>query len=417
MTFQTDHGKTAPPAFEEIESLAGELVEFTCSRTSDGFYRKAIRVLGTELVRQAMSEVRGRDTEPGAKPIEDRAKYLTSVLKNWMNERALAQNTPEVHESVALSASTFSLLDHRLDSSIKSATDELKTLDVPFSPDLIQWLLFVGPEYFTLTNEKAESDLVAATKIEIRGNVYEVPMLRGKLGRNDSSRGILTSEHMRVKGAIERIWADQRGPHGVEGGRCVVNAPVTEIARYMGIGTSGREYARIAEKVRDLGGTGYCYLLRENPELRALGLEDLSFQFFGETQSLTLNQGGKKVTHFQIVFSKAYSAALLSRSKVLVSRPPDMLKIRGDIALKLYVYLYPRLMGLEEVSIELRRLIRALDLRIAGWHQYKSQRKREFEKALREINGRRSTDGRVFSLQIEQGLNRDDFMLVAHLAR
>lgn len=409
MIFQTQIRKTNDA--ETIELLVSELAEALGSRTSEIFWRKAIRLLGVGLVREALGEVRMRRTE-----ITNPGGYFTQILVNWMSERGLYA-IPSGQSPADLNGipKPFPLIREPETKEIEPE-QELQQLQFPFSPDLIQWLVFVGPEYFTLTNEKATHDRVENVRIDVKGRSYEVGMLRGKFHETDQPRGILTSEHMRVLGAIERIWADRRGPHSRIGQRCVVNVTLPDIARYMGIRVGGgREYEKLRTKVHDLGSTGYCYLLGENPELRTKGLKDLSFRFFGEVTSITIEKDGLKTTGFQIVFSKQFSAALLARDRTLVSRPVDMLTIRGDIALKLYVYLYRILMSRAEHSIELSKLLLALGLKRTGWWLYKSQRKREVEKAIREVNGRTTHDGRVFDVRILEGLDKADFLLHATL--
>ncbi len=413
----------------EMESLLSELVAFRGSKSSLGFDRMAIRLAGAGLVREAMGHVRQRDVtlDPELEPLKDKSKYLTDTLVRWLKERGLYESPALVSEPAQgdLSGSPFSILDARSHQKPAVGKDEITTLDFPFSPGLIQWLTFVGPEYFTLTNEKVRADRVESTRIDWKGESHDVAMLRGKLGVDDDERGILTAEHMRILGAVERIWSRQTGPHERLGRRCVVRTNVVEIAEQLCISPGGREYKRIATKLQDLASTGYTYLLRESPALKAQGLSDVNFKFFAEVQALSTVLNGKRLTHFEITFSRPFSAALLTRGKHLVSRPLDMLSIRGDIALKLYVYLYRILSGRGEHSIELgvvkpggekTGLLKALGLKTAGWQRFKSQRRREFEKAVREINGRPIGEGGEFAIKIVEGLDSNDFILTAQIA-
>lgn len=67
-------------------SLLDRLVEFSGSPQSRAFYQKAIRALGAGLVDQAMAEVRMRDRDGS---VNDRAKYLTATLQDWMAGRGV----------------------------------------------------------------------------------------------------------------------------------------------------------------------------------------------------------------------------------------------------------------------------------------------------------------------------------------
>src|SRR6266849_463742 len=111
-------------------------------------------------------------------------------------------------------------------------------------------------------------------------------------------------------------------------------------------------------------------------------------------------------TTFRITFSDPYSRQLLARR--VVSRPKDMLKMRSELALLLRLYLEPILIGRgvgRQHSIELLNLIQVLNLPAAGWHKFKSRRKAIFEKAIRELQGMNTADGRGIGVEIQQGLN------------
>jgi hypothetical protein len=147
--------------------------------------------------------------------------------------------------------------------------------------------------------------------------------------------------------------------------------------------------------------------------------ENFGFKFLADAIPLTRTENGRRERYFRITFSEPFSRQLLARN--VVSRPVDMLLVRGDIALKLYVHLFPILCSRKPIdppySIELLNLLPLLRMKKTGWWQYKSQRKREFDKALRELNGRPGMDGHVFDIRIEQGLNSKDFVLEARFVK
>jgi len=58
----------------------------------------------------------------------------------------------------------------------------------------IPWATFIGPEFFTLSTNKAQSDRVIARFRVLGGKVTEVPLLRGRLFPKDQDPGILTAE-------------------------------------------------------------------------------------------------------------------------------------------------------------------------------------------------------------------------------
>jgi hypothetical protein len=62
-----------------------------------------------------------------------------------------------------------------------------------------------------------------------------------------------------------------------------------------------------------------------------------------------------------------------------------------------------------------RDTIKVLNLPVAGWHKYKSRRRAMFGKAIRELHGMKTTSGHRIDIQIRQGINARDFMLVGRL--
>ena len=90
----------------------------------------------------------------------------------------------------------------------------------------------------------------------------------------------------------------------------------------------------------------------------------------------------------------------------------------SSLAFVLRLYLEPILLGRasgSEHSIELPNLIKLLNLPAAGWHSYKSRRNAIFGKAIHELWGMKTTDGPGIDIQIRQGSNQADFMLVGRL--
>jgi len=121
-------------------------------------------------------------------------------------------------------------------------------------------------------------------------------------------------------------------------------------------------------------------------------------------------------TILRIRFSDPYSRQLLGRR--VVSRPKNLLKMPSEMAFVLRVYIEPILLsrGTEkEHAIELQNLIQVLNLPSAGWHKYKSRRQALFGKTIRELHGMKTTNGHCMDVQIRQGSNEDDFILVGRL--
>ncbi len=105
-------------------------------------------------------------------------------------------------------------------------------------------------------------------------------------------------------------------------------------------------------------------------------------------------------------------------SRKVVSRPLEMLKIRGDIGFKIFQHIFPILMAKDRgqmYRVELAKLIGLLGLPDASWHKYRSRRKEVFSKAIKELNGMKGTDDRYIEIKIEEGKNKSDFLLISKL--
>lgn len=411
-----------------MEDLIERIINYTKSPESRAFYQKAIRVMGIGQVEEALGEVRMRVNEGN---VREPAKYLTKILKDWMQGRE--EDSAQVPEATVDVVAPEKMVSRELVFGLKSLGDlqerthkeieeegEERTIDVPFSKKWLQWVRFVNNDFFTLSTAKNPLgwDRVT-TRLKIDGSHVAVPLIRGKMDPDDSGRGILTVEHARILGAIEHIWATQNFPHttyqksGIS--VCYCQGTVRQIAALLGIKqVGGSVLSHLRRKIMDLDKTGYYFDLNDIEKDEVEGITSIGFKFMGDITSLSMGKGKRRESTFRFVFSESYSRQLLERN--VVSRPLDLLQIRGEIAFKLYQHIYPILMRRNEghdYSVELKNLVNLLGLSSAGWHKYKSVRKREFQKAVNEVNGKNVTDGRKISVCIQDGLV--DFVLVARL--
>lgn len=243
-------------------------------------------------------------------------------------------------------------------------------------------------------------------------------MVRGRLFPQDEERGILTAEHGRILGAVECLWVEQGCQFARFGNgavSCFCRVPIRRLAQLLGWETfGGRDLAHLKRKAIHMKMTGYYLELEAVEELRAAALKGYGFSLIDGFELVDRRRHGLDQTTFRVVFSDPYSRQLLARR--VVSRPKAMLKMRSELAFLLRLYLEPILMSRGDHSIELLNLIRVLNLPAAGWHRFKSRRYAVFTKALRELEGMTTADGRGMQVQIRQGGNRRDFVLEARLA-
>jgi len=293
-------------------------------------------------------------------------------------------------------------------------------METPYSRKAVPWATFVGPEFFTLSTNPAKSDQVIAQFRTLDGKIAAVPMIRGRLFPQDEERGILTAEHGRILGAIECLWVEQGCQYARFGNgsvSCFCRVPIRRLAQLLGWESfGGRDLAYLKRKTIKLKVTGYYLELEAVEEFRKAGVKGFGFSLIDGFDLVDRRHHGLDQTTFRVLFSDPYSRQLLARR--VVTRPKDTLKMRSELAFLLRLYIEPILIGRgigREHSIELLNLIRVLNLPAAGWHQFKSRRKAIFVKAIQELQGMVTTGGCGIDVQIQQGLNLRDFMLVATL--
>ena len=414
----------------DADDLITRILELTKSPQSTPFYKKAIATLGRDVVEEEFGELR---YQVNSGEIKSPAKYFTTLLQKQLAGASAGTKPPSGKGDLLPSGGGASL---RTDYHSPSALDlfsELKPLpqkggdngeagamDFPYSAKMIPWATFIGPEFFTLSSNKAKSDRVMARFRTLDGQTAEGPLIRGRFFPKDEDRGILNTEEGRILGAMECLWVEQGCRYAKFGNgsvSCFCNVPLRELARLLGWESfGGKDMAHLKRKAVNLKVKGYYLELDAIEEFRLAGLRGYGFGLVDGFDLVDKVRHRLEQTTLRVRFSDPYSRQLLARR--VVSRPKEMLMMRSEIAFLLRLYLEPILMSRGvggEHSIELLNLIQVLKLPAAGWHKFKSRRQAIFNKAIQELHGRKTIDGSTISLQIEQGQNAKDFMLVARL--
>ena len=418
------------PEPDHSTDLIERILELTNSAQSIPFYRKAIEMVGSGLVESELGELR---YQMKLGEVEDPARYFTKLLKERMPVGKEAKTNPIPTPNLAAAKVAAQTPDTYLSPSPLELFEELRTIpakkgekidetamDMPYSNKTIPWATFIGPDFFTLSTNKAKSDQVMAKFHLLEGEAKLVPMLRGKYFPKDEARGILTAEEGRILGALESLWTDQ-GCHYArfENGAvtCICRAPIREVARLIGWETfGGYNQNYLKRQIINLKTKPYYLDLEAVEEFRLAGLKGYGFSLVDGVELIDKVKHNREHTVLMIRFSDPYSRQLLARR--VVSRPKEMLKMRSEMAFLLRLYLEPILISRGvggEHAIELQNLIQVLHLPAAGWHKYKSRRKTQFSKAMQELGGMKTTNGLSIDLKIDQGQNAKDFMLIAKL--
>jgi hypothetical protein len=198
---------------------------------------------------------------------------------------------------------------------------------------------------------------------------------------------------------------------------CFCDVMVRRLAEIIGVKILGKKnLTYLKRKIFDLKTYGYYMDLGTVESFKMAGMTGYGFSFLGDAYVVDKQKGQTEATVVRVFFSDPFSRQLLARRAV--KRPLGMLKMRDELSQLLHLYLEPILLsrGIEkEHSVELLHLIELLHLPPAKWHQFKSKRKAIFSKALRTLNQLTTADGHRFLVEIQQGLNPKDFILVAKL--
>jgi len=420
------------PEIDRIDETIERILEVTKSPESRSFYRKAIGRIGVGLTEELLGELR---YQMNIQEISNPAKYFTSLLKSEMPEGNVPSPTAvnpagdgeRPTETWPLAAKSYlspsaAELFEELRPKAPSPVQVLETqmMPMPYARNFIPWATMIGPEFFTLSSNKAKSDRVSLKVRTLDGNILEVPMIRGRVVADPKAKehGILTPEHGRILGALELIWVQQGSRYissdtGSLNCWCVVH--LKELGKLIGWKSfGGRQTTDLKDKIFDLKAIPY-YLEFENTKVNKKGY---TFTFLERVNLRDIVERGVDRSTVEITFSHQYSFQLLSRR--VVTRPKEITKIKSEMAFLLRLYIESIIYKKDEQSafkIELGRLVEILNLPKASWHRYKSLRRQQFMKAIKEMNTMMTADGRRFRVAIELGSGNDDFLLLASLDR
>lgn len=393
-----------------------DIIRFTGDAKSRAFWKKAVRILGEHIVAEEFGELK---YHVHVKNIREPKKYLTALLKKRIKIRE-AEKTKQPHPAVPERLKTyFEENQLALFSSLAlphpAGQAEKKEMEIPYGKETIPWATFMSSNFFTLSTNKAKSDTVQAKFRTMDGEVTVIPMLRGRIKPKGEELGIPTVEHGRILAAIENIWARQGSAYHSYADApsvCYCYVSIRELAKLLGYTNfGGRDLVQLTNKVWNLKHMGY-YL-----DLASLGFKHSMNRGFSLLHSVELAEGmkhGQMETILKVEFSTPLSAQLINRK--VVSRPKEIVHIQSELWFLLRLYLEPRLMSLDDGAVysqSLTGIIEDLALPAAGWHKRRDARRHVFQKALKSIKNKTTTDGREIIVTIEKGLT--DWLLTARL--
>ncbi len=407
---------------EQENYVLDKIIEITKDTKSRKFWKKAIKKIGPNKVELELGELKIQVNEGRFKDktIKNKGAYLTTLLKKQMNNTVPTPKTSKEKKDkmTPYENTQRDLLKHLMPKEKREEKDiiEAYKMNPPYSDKYIPQPTFIGPQFFTLSSNKNKSDTVMA-KFVTKEGTFNVPLTRGKVDKKSEEEfGILTVRHKKILDALKVAWTRKGGDWFQD----------SKGNYYCKVVVAARELANIL-KWKKFGGNTIIYLKGsiqrikaspygvdiKNSDISIPGVKNYHFSLIDSFSSITLEKDGQETTYFSVVFSSTVSWQLIRRKAV--SRSLTMLEVKSELTHLIWSYVEPTLRKYGKVNINLSTLIEVLQLPEANWHEKKRFRKRQFKKAIKELNGQKLADGRRISASIEEGLQ--DYVLVVTFSK
>lgn len=393
------------------EYLIERIIEITQSSHSKQFYRKAIRILGEEVVEEELGELK---YQLHVGNVKDPAKYFTKLLQNQLIKHEAKSTIPKNTYQELTQQDLFKNLQPKIIENF--SLKEEKRMFQPYFPGQIPFPTFIGQEFFTLSKNKKKADAVKYTSITPDGKKVQVSLIRGKSKPGDKPRGIPTVYHGKLFMALIKAWTDGGSNYMQDNNGtqvCFVRVSARKLADYLGWKKfGGKQLNQLNTDLNDLKSYPYYFNLEELD----IGLQGFGFYLIGDVRNLNIGKAKTSETIFEVIFSTTVSWQLLHRHTI--SKLDEVIRIRNEIGWKLRLYLEPRLLSLPNgaiYSINLMMLIKELQLPKSSKHAFKSRRKELFVKAIKELNNSLIGDGRVMKVKLSLNKDKSDYKLIAFL--
>jgi hypothetical protein len=384
-----------------MDYVLEEILKLTNDTKSLAFWKKAILKLGRQIVAEEVSETKYQTKIGNCK---SPAKYLTSLLNAKLKKTTTNPKTKTEKKENYFEKTQLDLFQNLMPIKIpEKEKGDFKAMTMPYSSKNIPWPTFLGPEFFTLSTNKNKSDKVKMTSHAMDGSAVIISLIRGKISPTGKERGIPTVQHEKIFAALKFIWAQQGCKYTQfenETVICHVTTSARELAKTLGWKTfGGKELIRLKDAIMDLKSMPY-YL--DFSESSIKNIKSYYFTLVSDFSGIDLKKQGGQAAYFKISFSSAVSWQLLQRHAVMRSK--NILSIRSELATLLWLYIEPILRTHKDFKINLKNLIKALQLPKAEWHKYPAHRKKEFNKAIKELNILALIDDHKIKITIEKGL-------------
>ena len=313
-------------------------------------------------------------------------------------------------------------IDFSSDLENEDAVIEDMLMEHPYSDNNIPLITMMDASWFTLGNNKDKSDKVDIILRTMDGGSVKVKMLRGRARPNAEEQGILSVSHAKLFSALTLAWV-QRGckyrkiktRDGHEKYiECVLYITARDLSKLLGWKQfGGSDLTRLTDWLGHLHTRPYYIDLRE------INGKGYNFKLLRDVQILDyVNKNGRQETFYEIIFHPLISGMLLDRRAAV--RAKDLIDVDNQVAFLTKLHIEPRLLsrikrGTNRYEKTLKKLIEDMCLPKASWHLFGSQRKKQFEKIVKSIDGTSITTGQILRVHIEKG--ESDYLLVAKVER
>lgn len=399
-----------------MDYLVSEIEKITGDVKSTKFWKKAIRLLGEGPVSEEVGELKYRmHIEEIKKPAQYLTRLLTKRIDQVQENKIASQGKQGEFALTYFEANRETLINKFKTVEIpKDEVAEKKLMEIPYSDKNIPWITTLGAEFFTLSKNKTTSDEVELVLRTMSGETFSVPMIRGRIKPGSRQYGILNVQHGKLFAILKHEWV-RRGCEYAEyknhaAAICVFSISARALAQAIGWEAfGGKHLTDLTNLLYDLKVKPYYIDFQKN----GIAQTGYGFSLLDGVDVIDRKTRGGRETVFVIRFSPFVSAQLLGRQ--VVGRTKDLVSMKSELAFLIRLYIEPRLLSLQgqEYSKTLLNLIDALCLPKASWHKYPKHRKREFEKAIEQVNGAHICTGGTMRVRVEKGLF--DYMLVAHI--
>lgn len=380
------------------------------------FVQKAVRILGPDLVLGQLKDVSyglrlGNIKEPGP--------YFSKLLKEQLDLRKVPSKSKTPPHPIA---TYFDKDQQSLFSKFKrveipdNEKAERKIMEIPYSDKHIPWITTLGAEFFTLSNNKSRSDEVELVLRSMDGEKLAIKMIRGRIEPGADEFGILNVQHGKLFATLKNEWV-RKGCAYMEYKNkavvCILSISARDLAESLGWKSFGGVNLKML--------TNLLYALKVRPyylDFRSVDFENRTgygFTLLSDVTVMTRKTQGGNEKMYEIMFSPFVSLQLLGRH--VVGKAKDLVYVKSELAFLIKLHIESRVVSLngQVYSKSLTSLIQDLSLPEASWHKYPAMRKREFEKAIKQIDGTKISDGKILKVRIEKGTS--DYLLVSTMVR